>query len=343
MRSLFIVLLLASPTFAQGWKPQLAADYLDSRQEKWFAWPTAQSKDGPCVSCHTGLTYLLARPVLRTAVGENQLTKYEIGLMDRLRSNVGAKPAATLRDVEVIFAALFLARQDEGKTTLSAEAQQAFDQLWSLQSLEGGTKGSWKWYNADLNPWETPESIYYGTALAALAIGSAPNEYRNRPETKDRISSLIEYLQTAANTQPLHNRVALLWASTKLPGVLTESMRKVLIEEILNAQEATGGWTIESLGPWKKRTDAPPTTGISNYATGFVAYVLQQAGIAPSDRRLIPALDLLRSRQDGGSGAWTANSMNKRYPSGSMQEAFMQDAATAFATLALLGGNSITK
>src|SRR5215510_1646939 len=119
MRSLFIVLLLASPTFAQGWKPQLAADYLDSRQEKWFVWPTAQSKDGPCVSCHTGLTYLLARPVLRTALGENQPTKFETGLIDRLRSNIGAKPPAALRDVEVIFAALFLARQDEGKKALS--------------------------------------------------------------------------------------------------------------------------------------------------------------------------------------------------------------------------------
>src|SRR5262245_34791102 len=195
MRLLFIVVLFASPTFAQGWNTRRAADYLDSRQEKWFAWPTAQSKDGPCVSCHTGLTYLLARPVLRTALGENQPTKFETGLIDRLRSNIGAKPPAALRDVEVIFAALFLARQDEGKKALSVEGQKAFEQLWSLQSLEGVTKGSWKWYNADLNPWEIPDSVYYGTSLAALAIGTAPSEYRSRPETKERISSLIQYLR----------------------------------------------------------------------------------------------------------------------------------------------------
>src|SRR5262245_50904586 len=58
MRSLFIIVLFVSPTFAQGWSARMAADYLDSRQEKWFVWPTAQSKDGPCVSCHTGITYL---------------------------------------------------------------------------------------------------------------------------------------------------------------------------------------------------------------------------------------------------------------------------------------------
>src|SRR5262245_28380189 len=119
MRLTVMFVLLSSAAFGQGWSPRLAAGYLDSRQEKWFAWPTAQSADGPCVSCHTGLTYLLARPALRRALSENQPTKYETGLMDRLRSKVGNKPAAALRDVEVIFTALFLANQERGNATLS--------------------------------------------------------------------------------------------------------------------------------------------------------------------------------------------------------------------------------
>ena len=56
--------------FAADWDPAAAAKYLDSRQEKWSAWPTAALKGGPCLSCHTGITYLLARPVLRGALGE---------------------------------------------------------------------------------------------------------------------------------------------------------------------------------------------------------------------------------------------------------------------------------
>src|SRR6184192_3888876 len=67
--------------YCGDWSPQLAADYLDSRQKEWFAWPAAKAPGGPCVSCHTGLTYLLARPVLtaenRTSqkVGESRVTR----------------------------------------------------------------------------------------------------------------------------------------------------------------------------------------------------------------------------------------------------------------------------
>jgi hypothetical protein len=47
------------------------------------------------------------------------------------------------------------------------------------------------------------------------------------------------------------------------------------------------------------------------------------------------ALAWLRGNQNRETGTWPAISMNKVYPSGSMQAGFMQDAATAFAVLAL--------
>src|SRR5213594_4955085 len=92
-------LLTLTPTrgFAQDWSPRLAAQYLDGRQKDWFVWKRAASADGPCVSCHTGMTYLLARPALRRALGESQPTPYERGLLDRLRANAGAKPASALQ------------------------------------------------------------------------------------------------------------------------------------------------------------------------------------------------------------------------------------------------------
>ena len=60
------------PLAGADWNPRLAAQYLDSRQKEWFAWPRANAGAKPCVSCHTGVTYLLARPALREALGEDR-------------------------------------------------------------------------------------------------------------------------------------------------------------------------------------------------------------------------------------------------------------------------------
>lgn len=38
---------------------------LDARQQAWLDWKMTQPSDDPCVSSHTGMTYLLARPVPR--------------------------------------------------------------------------------------------------------------------------------------------------------------------------------------------------------------------------------------------------------------------------------------
>jgi len=335
----------ALPGCAEDWSPRLAAQYLDSRQKEWFAWPRAKVLGGPCVSCHTGLTYLLVRPALRRALREGQPTPYEKGLLDGLRARVAKrdaqelakKPASPGLGVEAVFSALFLALEDAGRAALSMEAEQAFDQLWSLQVRDGKAKGSWPWFNYDLDPWETPESAFYGAAIAALAAGSAPAEYRDRPETRERVNTLTEYLQREQQTQPLHNRLTLLWASSKLPGALPEPLRRPLIDEVLRKQQADGGWTAESLGPWTPHPQAPSSTGSNAYATGFLAFVLQEAGVARSHPRLVAAVDWLQSHQDRQFGYWAAESMNKRYETDSMPVRFMQDAATAFATLGLLG------
>ena len=303
-----LLTLTALPGVCEDWNPRLAAQYLDARQREWFAWPRAKVEGGPCVSCHTGLTYLLARPAPRRALGESEATPYEKGLLDGLRARLAKrdkKPASPGLAVEAVFSALFLAREPE--------AEQALDQLWSLQVRDGKAKGSWPWFNCDLDPWETPESAFYGAAIAALAVGSAPAEYRDRPQIRERVNALTEYLQREQQTQPLHNRLTLLWASSKLPGALPESMRRPLIDEILQRQQADGGWAAESLGPWGPHSKAPPAAGSNAYATGFVVFVLQEAGVARSHPRLIRAVEWLRSQQDRESGYWAADSMNKQY------------------------------
>jgi hypothetical protein len=314
------------------WSPQAAARYLDERQKQWFDWKPALSANGPCVSCHTGLTYLLARPALRRVLKEERPTMYERGLLDRLRSNVGAKPPGALQDVESIFAAMFLAQEGD-RRAMSTDTHKAFEQLWTLQQNEGPAKGAWKWYSANLDPWEHSGSSYFGASLAMLAVGLTPMDYQQRADARDHVAALTSYL-SASTARPLHDRLALLWASSAYSGALSDSARASLVAEVFAKQQADGGWTVESLGPWTVHPDAPPATGSDAYATSFTAFALERAGIrAPGLSR---ALAWLRSHQDPASGAWAAVSMNKRRPPGSMEALFMQDAATAFAAIALI-------
>ena len=50
------------------------------------------------------------------------------------------------------------------------------------------------------------------------------------------------------------------------------------------------------------------------------------------------SLNWLKTHQNRETGAWTSVSMNKVFEADSMQVHFMQDAATAFATMGLLEG-----
>ncbi len=345
IRFALVAVLFAIPIYGQDWSPQRAAKYLDARQKEWFAWPTAQAAEGPCVSCHTGMTYLLARPALRRSLHEVGPTVYETGLIEALRKRVqkknpeelSAKPSQAL-GVEAIFSALFLARQDSGRKDLSSDTTRAFEQLWSMQTRANDSQPIWPWFSLKLDPWEMPESAFYGATLAAQALGITPAEYRARPEVREHPQSLVEYLQREVQNQPLHNRLALLWAATVFPAALPESKRQPIIDEAWRRQEADGGWSMASLGPFSPHSDAPPSQGSNAYATAFVSFVLRRAAVPASNPKMKSALEWMRSHQDHQSGAWNALSMNKKFEPGSMQILFMQDAATAFATLALLEG-----
>ena len=324
--------LSALPGLCADWNPKLAAQYLDERQKEWFAWPRANTGAKPCVSCHTGVTYLLVRPALRKALGESAPTEYETGLLKSLRERVTKQepPAAASLGVESVLAALFLGAEG------SSAATQALDRLWLLQSREGKAKGVWNWFDLDDDPWEMPESHFYGATLAALAVGGAPAEYRARPDVKGHVAELAVYLGREEEAQSLHNRLMLLWASTRLPEVLPPAARRMIVEQAFGRQQDDGGWTIQSLGPFKAHEKAPLQQGSNGYATALATYVLEQAESGRKNPKLAQALGWLRSHQDREGGYWTAESMNKQYPAGSMESRFMRDAATSFASLALL-------
>ena len=168
-------------------------------------------------------------------------------------------------------------------------------------------------------------------------MGHAPAAYRNGPEVRERVAALAAYLHREQQHQPLHNRLLLLWAAAEWPDLLPDPARKALSAEIQMKQAADGGWTLNSLGPFGKHPHAPPAVDSNSYATGFAAFVLQQAGVLRSDAGVVRALAWLQAHQDAKTGAWLAASMNKVYAD-PMPAHFMCDAATAFAVLALSDG-----
>lgn len=344
-----LVALLVAPAFCGDWNARLAAQYMDARQKEWVAWPVALHSGVPCVSCHTGLPYLLSRPALRKTLGDNSgPTLYESVLVASMRATVIRTDAKDLfgglkglivdqvYGAQVILASVVLAMDDAPRGRLSPEAEKAFDRLWSLQLKAGPDKGAWLWSDFDLDPWETKDAAYYGAALAALATGVAPAEYQSRPDIQQNIAALTAYLREGQKTQPLHNRLFLLWAASKLRDLLPKTEKQAILDEIWRKQEAGGGWTIASLGAWKKRDAAPVATGANSYATALVAFTAEEAGIQPSQPDLSKALAWLRTHQDSKGGYWAAESMNHKHDPGTVPEKFMSDAATGYAVAALL-------
>jgi squalene-hopene/tetraprenyl-beta-curcumene cyclase len=341
-----VLFVISGAAWCAHWNPRQAADYLDAREKAWAAWPVAKAAGGTCVSCHTQLTYALARPTLRKLLGETGPTPYETavlaGVTERTDGNAhmfGAarftkEPLASQAEgVQSVLAALLLARSDTS-SQMSPTTAHAFDRMWAAQLRSGAAKGSWAWFDLNDDPYETQPSAYYGATLAALAAAAAPASYREKLEVQAHLDDLTAYLRNSQNGQPLHNRLMLLWVSAALPAVWPAASCAPIVKEVLGQQQPDGGWTMDSLGPWKDHPDAAISSGSTNYATAVVALALEQSGMKPSAPPLAKALRWLRHHQ-ASAGYWEAISMNKHYDAGSMQDLFMRDAATAFASMAL--------
>ncbi|HEV2400288.1 MAG TPA: hypothetical protein VGS27_25345, partial [Candidatus Sulfotelmatobacter sp.] len=211
----------------------------------------------------------------------------------------------------------------------------------------GELKGSWDWLQFDQEPWEAKDSVYYGACLAAIATGTAPGHYATSPEVQNNLGLLRKYLKDHAASQSTINRVYLLWASIRLPGLLDSAEQQSIIQEALHRQQADGGWRLASLTwTWKRwdpktfvkmwlREEGTPLSGASDsVATGLVVYILQKAGVAKDNPQLQKGLGWLKTNQTA-EGDWPAYSINKKKHMSSSTRLFMNDAGAAFAVLAL--------
>jgi hypothetical protein len=347
-------------TVAETWSPKEAASYLDRRAEWWMEWRQAARDHGTfCVSCHTVLPYSLSRAALRESRVDDTASAIERRLLDnvtrrvRMWKEVGpyygdrTDKAVESRGTEAVLNALILADYDARSGRLSADARTALDNMWALQESTGDRAGAWPWLQFGLSPWEDRDAQYYGAALAALAVGTAPGNYRWIGAIQRPLALLRAYLDREYQRQPLSNRVILLWAATKLPGLLSPESKRSLVEEILDEQQADGGWSLSSLTASSSasklrahvrswiRHDRTSIESSDGYATGLVVFVLLKADTPRTNVQLQDGLSWLRANQNKTDGSWPAFSQNTRRDPSSDIGRFMSDAATAYAVLAL--------
>ncbi|HEY1190425.1 MAG TPA: hypothetical protein VGE74_22515 [Gemmata sp.] len=291
-----------------------AGEYLDGVGVNW-------TRDRNCITCHTNMPYLTARPLLGGDEGWKEVRKY---LETDVKSwSEGGKPKGDAYVVATAFALAFNDAQQTGK--LHDQTKAALDRMWTVQK----STGAWNWLKCDWPPLEHDD--YYGAVLAALAVGYAPNEYAKTEKAKAGTEKLRAYLKKTP-APDLHHTAMLVWASTKLDGLMTADEQKKAIAALKAKQRKDGGWSLPSLGEYKRRdadkTPNDPNADSDGYGTGFVTYVLLVAGEKPTDASIVSAVKWLKSNQRQ-SGRWFTRSLNND------KAHYIANAGTAFCVLAL--------
>jgi len=304
----------------------------------WFANGTrlrTGDSQTACVSCHAGLAYALSRPVLRRVMQIDTPSTQEARLIDETTRRVetyathqvlydfNERRQIESRGTEAVLNAVILASADAAKHLRepSAATRKALARLWATQRADG----RWDWLEFGLEPWETIEAAYHGATFAAFAVGTAPGPHDGVATAG--MERLRGYLSTNYPAQHLYNRTWALLADLRLKGVVTDAQRGTLIDELVGAQRADGGWSLYAMAPWKWSKTAPPVkspgdldlslvTQSDGYATGLVVYTLTQAGVGRNHAAVRNGLRWLETNQravpvPGVPGrAWLAHSLN---------------------------------
>jgi len=291
-----------------------AAEYLDGVGVNW-------TRDRQCITCHTNMPYLTARPLLPGDAGWKEVRKFLED--DVAKWNDGGKPRGDAFVVATAFALAFNDAKTTGK--LHPATRAALDRMWKVQKATG----EWGWIKCDWPPLEHDD--YYGAVLAALAVGIAPEGYAKTDAAKEGIAKLRAYFKKTP-APDLHHKAMLLWASCYSDDLMVGSERSAAITELRNKQRADGGWSLPSLGSYKRRDEAKtpndPNAPSDGYGTGFAVFVLRQVGVDKDSEVIKKGVAWLKANQRA-SGRWYTRSLNND------KAHYITNAGTAFCVLAL--------
>lgn len=289
---------------------ELAETYLEQGSLAW-------NGHRKCVSCHTNGAYMQFRPALSARLGKPSpaMREHFLASLEAFAKKTPEEQQESVAPAQAIYLAAGLAEWDAHVTrSLSPETDRALRLMLDLQR-DSGTWGS-------LECWPPYESSAYHLATtAAMAIGTAPGWLAGLQDdaVKARVERLKQYLVTEKPRQD-YDRTLLLWASTRLPGLLSAERQKELVELVLSKQQADGGWSIRSFGApeeWgagnraeKLRAEpefaTPPSDG---HQTGLAIVVLRELGVPANDPRIQRGVTWLKGNQRA-SGRWWTRSLN---------------------------------
>jgi squalene-hopene/tetraprenyl-beta-curcumene cyclase len=303
---------MADEPVAETYSLDAAAHFLDQAALDW-----TQSRQ--CFTCHTNYAYLRARPVVSADNTAHQQVRAALEDLVQVRW-----PQAGPRwDAEVVMSAAVLAFNDAATTgALHPATRTALDRMWTVQREDGGVD----WIKCGWPPMESDDD--FGASMIALAVGAAPDDYRQTEAAQAGLARLRAYV--AAHPAPtLHHRAMLLWADSYKLDLLTDEDRQSTVADVLSLQNNDGGWALGALGDWQRSDGQEQDRETSDgYGTGFVIYVLRRSGIAADDERLQRGIAWLKSSQRA-SGRWYTRSLNKD------SQHFISHAGTAFAVMAI--------
>jgi len=306
-----------------------AVDYLEQGALAW-------NGSRKCVTCHTNGTYMTVRPALSPRLGapNDSIREHFVAQLEQLAAKSAEEQQQSVAPAQSIYIAAGLAEWDAHIThKLSPETERALGIMLRLQR-DTGTWGS-------LDCWPPYESSAYHLAtVAAMAIGTAPDWLKNLKDEEllTAIDRLKNYLKTEVPSQD-YDRTLLLWASTRVPGLIGADRQKKLLEMVLSKQHADGGWSIRNFGApeqWGSGNRAEKLRGEPEFAeppsdghqTGLAIVVLREAGVSAKDPRIEKGIAWLLKNQRT-SGRWWTRSLNTD------KWHFITYSGTAFPLLAL--------
>ena len=308
----------------------LALDYLEHGAQAW----NTQRK---CVTCHTNGIYMTVRPALTETLGKpyEAVREFFVETLKQLEGLDTDKLKQSTRPAQVIYLAAGLAEWDKHVTKArSPETDRALKLMLAIQTETGtwGTLDCWPPYESD---------AFHEATVAAMAVAAAPdwlNSIRDDAPLLGKVELLKTYLRTQA---PPHDygRVLLLWASARMPDLLSSDQKADLIEMLWKHQRQDGGWSIRTFAApeaWGKgnraeRLKAEPdqaNPASDGHHTGLAIIVLRESGVPANDPRLQKGIDWIKSNQRI-SGRWWTKSLNTD------SWHFITYSGTAFPVLAL--------